>query len=203
MIPLVNTVSVALSAVLQAGVALLIPCVWWLAVTRRKEPFFAWLGWRSPKSDHPAKLWGAAAGIFAVFTVAGLFLVPLVAGAGAASQFAGAGVAGIPAVLFYALLQTGFAEETLFRGFLLKRIAARAGFWWGNGIQAVVFGGLHAVPLAVAVGPVGGVIVGVFTAAIGLSMGWLNEKMAGGSIVPSWALHSSANLIVSAVALFA
>lgn len=66
----------------------------------------------------------------------------------AGSSFAGMGMAALPAVIVYSFIRTGFSEEFLFRGFLLKRISRRWGFIVGNTVQALLFGARTASRLA-------------------------------------------------------
>jgi len=98
-----------------------------------------------------------------------------------------------------ALFKTALAEELLFRGLIGKRLIARLGFGIGNACQAALFGAVHLLvalsPLATA-GLVAALVA--FTAATGFINGWLNEKRGGGSILPGWAAHASANLIAYA-----
>ena len=37
-------------------------------------------------------------------------------------------------------------------------------------------------------------MITMFTGLIGLAMGYVNERKAGGSILPSWCIHASANI---------
>ena len=191
------------SAVVQAVLFLLLPFAWWMATARRRLGFFAWLGWKRPVVTRRTVLAATMAGAFLLFLVPALVIVPRVASSAATSQFHGLGWAGLPAVIAYALLQTAFAEESLFRGFLLKRVAGRFGFWPANTIQAVVFALLHAVPFGIAVNAGWGAAIGLLTGAIGALMGYLNERLAGGSLIPGWTLHASANLLTGCLALAA
>lgn len=43
----------------------------------------------------------------------------------------------------------------------------------------------------------------VLTGTIGVVMGYLNERLAGGSLVPSWILHAAANMLTGCLALAA
>ena len=63
----------------------------------------------------------------------------------ATSDFAGMGLSALPSAILYAFVQTAFAEEILFRGFLLKRLVAKLGFKNGNAIQSILFGLLHGI----------------------------------------------------------
>ena len=38
------------------------------------------------------------------------------------------------------------------------------------------------------------ILIVVFTGLIAYSMGYVNEKMANGSIIPSWIIHSLSNI---------
>ena len=99
-------------------------------------------------------------------------------------------------------MQTSLAEEIFFRGFLGKRVIARWGFAPGNVAQAIVFGILHVAMFASFADPVRLLAIGILTGANGWIAGWLNEEGAGGSILPGWALHASANLLVGTAAAF-
>lgn len=191
------------SAVIQAVLFLVLPFVWWIVTARREAGFFGWLGWKRPVVTRPGVLVGVMIGAFCVFMLPALVIAPHLASSSASSQFRGLGWAGLPGVIAYALLQTAFAEESLFRGFLLKRLASRLGFWPADTIQAVVFALVHAVPFGLAVSAGWGIAVGALTGAVGAVMGFLNERLAGGSLVPSWSLHAASNLLTGCLALAA
>ncbi|MGB3954917.1 MAG: CPBP family intramembrane glutamic endopeptidase [Brooklawnia sp.] len=195
--------SVIITAVVQAVVFLALPFVWWMVTARRRIGFFAWLGWKRPVVQRPKALAAAIVGGFLLFLAPALVIARMVASSSATSQFQGLGWAGLPGVIAYALLQTAFAEESLFRGFLLKRIAGRLGFWPANAIQGVVFALIHAVPFGLAVNAGLGTAIGFLSGAIALAMGYLNERLAGGSLIPSWSLHAAANLSTGCLALAA
>ena len=120
----------------------------------------------------------------------------------AGSDFAGKGFIAFPAVLAYGFIRTGLSEEVVFRGFLLKRFAEKFGFVAGNTIQAVLFGLMHGVPFGLATHniPVA-IVMTLLPGAFGWFQGWMNEKRFGGSIVPSWLLHGTINVIVAALSL--
>lgn len=108
----------------------------------------------------------------------------------ATSEFTGLGAAALPAIVVYAAFNTAFPEELLFRGFLLKRLSNKFGFHVANFIQAFLFGLLHGVMFFTLAGVVKAVLIIAFTGAIAWFMGYVNEKCANGSIIPSWIIHT-------------
>ena len=188
------------SSILQIVILSLLPFIWWLVTARKKEGFFKWIGL---KGCSFGKLIGPAALVLVLFLAASAVPMYMLRGTEmATSQFEGLGAAGIPAALVYAILQTGLSEEIFFRGFLLKRIANKFGFAAGNTVQAVLFGLLHGAGLFSQIGTVMAIIVTLLTGGAAFAFGWLNEKKAGGSILPSWCVHAVSNIIASFAALF-
>ena len=114
-----------------------------------------------------------------------------------ASEFSGQGFSAIIPIFISAVIKTGFCEELFFRGFLNKRLSHKFGFTAGNTIQAVIFGLLHGVFLLNTLSALTIALVIVFTATVGWFLGYANEKLGNGSIVPSWIIHSLANIIPS------
>lgn len=194
-----------IGAIGQALLFALIPFIWWLITARKKENFFKWIGLK--KIEHEGKVVNTVLiTIVAVVVYGGLSILSInllpegITTAG--SNFAGMGAKAIPAVMAYGFIRTGFAEELLFRGFLLKRFSNKFGFVAGNTIQAILFGLLHGVPFGLATGNVlVTVLLTILPGAFGWFQGWLNEKRCGGSIIPSWLLHGTINTIVAILAL--
>jgi membrane protease YdiL (CAAX protease family) len=103
-----------------------------------------------------------------------------------------------------ALIQTAFTEEILFRGFVAKRLINWLGSTTGNLLQALLFGAVHLLifvgqefSLALAIGIV------LYPATGGWIMGYLNERVGNGSILPSWLMHGLVNLIAYSALLLA
>lgn len=120
----------------------------------------------------------------------------------AANQFAGLGAAAVIPALFYAIIQTGLSEELLFRGFLLKRLMKIFDFQVANLLQSIVFGCVHGAMLW-SVLPLHVILLVVLTTALaGYVMGWVNERIAGSSIVTSWSIHSIVNFIAACLYMF-
>lgn len=192
-----------ISSFVQLGIALLIPVIWWAVTTKRRLEFATWIGlyvptWKiGPVQRVSQKQLGIALLCWVAVSLASLRIVSSVWGALATSRFMGAGLLAVVPILLYAFIQTGLAEELFFRGFLAKRLCASFGFSSGNAIQAIVFGLLHLL-LFINYLPVSSLVaITVLSGINGWIMGWLNEQAAGGSVIPSWMLHSLANLLVA------
>lgn len=118
----------------------------------------------------------------------------------------GPGLDGIMLLWLYAWVQTAFAEEIFFRGFLAQRLISRLGFATGNLIQAGLFGAIH---LALFISLAGqtltmprSVMLFVVPGVIGWLLGYLNVQRGNGSILPGWWAHALANTIAFAIMAF-
>lgn len=196
-----------INSVIQIILFTLVPFVWWLITARKKMSFFEWIGLRRIDDAKGNKTFLWIAGAMVSFLALSVFMLMSVRGVETAtSEFSGLGLAAIPSIAVYALLKTALPEEIIFRGFLLKRIAGKFGFAAGNLIQSILFGLMHGVLFFGTTGIVKAVLITLFTGSIGWLMGYINEKKAGGSIIPSWTIHAAANVfsgICSAYLLFA
>lgn len=190
--------SLLFSSLLQLLIFSFIPFIWWL-ITARKTKFFQWIGLKKPVfKDSKFIIFGiivVVAGLYigAMFFIMTTFLsdVPT-----ATSQFSGKGLWAVPSIIIYAIIQTSLSEELFFRGFLCKRLVSRLGFIAGNTIQSTLFGLLHGIPFGLATGNwLVCILLTILPATIGFTQGWLNEKKAGGSIIPSWILHGLMNIL--------
>ena len=192
-----------ISSFVQLGIALLIPAIWWAVTTKRRLEFATWIGlyvpmWKvGPVQRVSQKQLGIALACWVAVSLASLRIASSVWGALATSRFIGAGLLAVVPILLYAFIQTGLAEELFFRGFLAKRLCVSFGFSYGNAIQAIVFGLLHLLLFINYLPVLSLVAITVLSGINGWIMGWLNEQAAGGSVVPSWMLHSLANLLVA------
>ena len=196
-------ISELISSVIQIVLFSLIPFLWWLITSRKKVRFLNWIGlvgFRN-KNDHKVFVWIVCTmiGFWIVgeFSLYALKDVPT-----ATSSFSGGGLVAMPAVIVYAVFHTSLSEEILFRGFLLKRLANKLGFRAGNTIQALLFGLSHGILFVSEAGCLKSILLVVFTGAIAWSMGYINEKKAGGSIYPSWIIHGATNLLSGILAAF-
>ncbi len=195
-----------IGAVIQMILFSLIPLVWWLITARKKVSFFEWAGLIPVKGFKENKTFAWILGISAAFMALSVFMLFMLRGVEtAASEFDGAGIGALPAIAVYACLKTALPEEIVFRGFLLKRIAAKFGFTAGNIVQSVMFGLLHGVMFFPLTGAVKTVLIILFTGGIGFCMGYVNEKKGSGSVFPSWCIHAAANIfsgLCSALMIF-
>lgn len=192
-------------ALLQLILFSCVPFIWWLITARKKETFFNWIGLKKGKCESSKiKIFSMivlSAGIYIGLTALCIsFLSEGITTAG--SQFKGKGMIAIPAAVFYAFIRTSLAEEIVFRGFILKRVSAKFGFSTGNLVQAILFGLMHGIPFGMATGNiVVTVCLTLLPGAFGWFEGWLNEKQVEGSILPSWMIHGTMNLITTLLSL--
>lgn len=195
-----------ISSIAQIILFSLIPFIWWCITARKKIGFFQWLGLKgisSPKENKTA-LW--IVGITVAFLAVSVFMLYTLKDIEtAASEFSGLGMKALPAVLVYAVLNTSLPEEMLFRGFLLKRLSGKFGFSAGNAVQSLLFGAMHGVMFFTLTGILKAILITLFTGGIAWFMGYVNEKKAEGSILPSWCIHAVSNIfsgVCSAFLLF-
>ena len=188
------------SAILQVVVFSLIPLIAWAVTARGREPVLSWLG----LVRAPPRVLGLALVIALLNLGLGLSetLVTMLGSEGTVSgRFAGQAFGGfvVATVLVEAWFKTGLSEEIFFRGFLARRLIARFGFRAGNAVQALIFGAIHlpvvaVLPPELQTAPVFLFLVGMPT-LMGWVMGWLNERQAGGSILPGWVMHGAGNTV--------
>jgi membrane protease YdiL (CAAX protease family) len=107
--------------------------------------------------------------------------------------FDGLGISGqaIAMALLYGVVQTGFAEELLFRGLIAGSLARRLPAGQANLLQALIFLAPHLLVLLV-MPEMGWVLPLIFAGA--LFAGWL--RFRSGSILGPWLIHATANVAV-------
>jgi membrane protease YdiL (CAAX protease family) len=205
-----NVAFAVASALLQVLFFAAGPFVAYVATRRRVRGFGHYVGVRPCP---PAALLAAFV-VFAVTAplVAAVYLIPslravALSGTSAASRIAALDVAAssVAIIVVVSFIQTGLAEELLFRGFIAKRLIAWLGFQRGNAVQALIFVVPHLLlflgPQGAAFGPAGLALVVVTAATMAWLFGWLNERRGDGSIAPSWLAHGLANTLAYTVAL--
>lgn len=198
-----TVVSRVIVAFLQIISSSLIPFIWWFVTARKQVSFSQWIGLKAIPKGKERALVPWIFGVEIVFLIVGIYILSLLRGVSTGlSAFRGAGLQAIPAILIYALFQTSFPEELLFRGFLLKRMQGWFGFQIANLFQAVLFGLVHGVLFFQLTSVFQASIIIVFTSAVAWFIGYINEKKADGSILPGWAIHAMANLFSGLVTAF-
>lgn len=189
------------SSILQIILFGSIPFAWWFVTARKRQKFAEWIGLKKVQGGKKTLIGIVVVSI--VFIVSGSLTLYAIRGIETAtSEFTGLGVAAIPAIVIYAAFNTAFPEELLFRGFIFKRLENKFGFNIANFIQALLFGLLHGAMFFVLVGVLKAIIIILFTGAIAWFMGYINEKNANGSIIPSWIMHTISNLFSGICAAF-
>lgn len=192
-----------INAALQIGLFCLIPFIWWLMTARNNEGFFSWIGLKRVERKQLGKLFWWMFCILLFFLVLSVFVLYSLKGLKmATSEFYGQKRAAVPFIFIYAIFNTALPEELLFRGFLLKRLNNSLGFIPANLIQASLFGLLHGLFFFSTVGTGKGSLIILFTGTIAWFMGVINEKYAGGSILPSWFIHAVSNIFAGLLSAF-
>lgn len=207
-------ISSLLTAIINLIVFSSIPLIWWFCRYRKKEKFFKWIGIYKPQLK--SKWW-----LLLVFAVLYYFFynfdfTQLVdantlayienSSSVSVNAFAGIGVAAIFPALIENFIANGVAEEILYRGFLCKRFCNKLGDIQGILLQGLLFGLMHNVIYLLAGLNVGiwyHTLTFVFTGTGALLLGWLNEKIFNGSILPSILLHGAGNFIATMIVAFA
>ena len=202
------------TAIVNLIVFSLLPVLWWFFRHRKEEGFFQWIGLYKPRLK--SKWW-----ILLVFAILYYFFYNFdftqfvdsetlayieSSSAVSANAFAGIGAAAILPALIENFIANGTAEEILYRGFLCKRLCKKTGIVTGIIVQAVLFGLMHNVLYIVAGLDVGlwyHTLTFLFTGTGALLLGWLNEKIFNGSIIPSIVLHGTGNFVASMLIAFA
>lgn len=181
-----QTINLIISSIIQIILFSLIPFIWWFIKKRKEVSFFNWIGIKKPIIQDKTKY--IISFLLTLVIYLGLaFIIPLILvnADTAASKFGQQDISALLPALIYSFLQTGLSEEIFFRGFLTKIFVDRLGFKLGNSIQATIFGLIHGVIFISEVGFLKSMVIVTITGAIGVLMGWINEKQSGGSIISS------------------
>ena len=199
----VMLVNKIISSVMQIILFSLIPLIWWLITARKKESFFKWIGLKKIEKENKKSSVVNMLPIAISYLIVSFITIYLIKDIETVtSEFAGMGVSALLPAIIYAIFNTALPEEILFRGFLLKRIASKFGYMIANIIQSTIFGLLHGFMFFYVLGIVKTIVIIFFTGIIAFAMGYINEKKANGSILPSWFIHALSNIFASIVAMF-
>ncbi|KAB3533503.1 CPBP family intramembrane metalloprotease [Alkaliphilus pronyensis] len=189
---------------IQVIIFSIIPFIWWIINGRKNANFLQWLGIkRIIIKDCRKYVVVVLFMIFISFLVV-FVILPLYVDVSnnATAQFAGKGFSALIPALIFSFIKTGLSEEIFFRGFLAKRLISKFGFKIGNIAQGLLFGLLHGMLFFWIAGVLGAIVIITLTGISGWLSGWINEKQSGGSIISSWLLHGTGNIIASIAAMF-
>lgn len=182
------------NGILELIIVSFIPFMTWLIWRRKKVGFLDWIGLKKVQTKNISQLLQIILGMALVFL---LFSVVLFSwfdpSKTATADFAGKRFGALPAILAYAILGTALPEEIFFRGFLLKRLQGKLGFLGANLAQSLLFGLIHALMFIQLIGFLKAVMIFAFISLIAFVFGAINEKKAGGSILPSVFIQAFAN----------
>lgn len=182
------------SGILELIIVSFIPFMTWLIWRRKKVGFFDWIGLKKVQTKNISQLLQIILGMALVFLLFSVVLFSwLDPSKMATADFAGKGIEALPAILAYAILGTALPEEIFFRGFLLKRLQGKLGFLGANLVQSLLFGLIHALMFIQLIGLLKAVMIFAFISLIAYVFGAINEKKAGGSILPSFFIHAFTN----------
>lgn len=196
-------VSKIISSIIEIILISLIPFIWWIVTAKKKENFFKWIGIKGIEKENKKATLISTLLISLMFMLVSIFTLYIIKDIETAtSEFKGLGISALLPALIYAIFNTSLPEEIFFRGFLLKRLTTKLGYSIANIIQSIIFGLLHGIMFFSLVGTFKAMIIILFTGAVAFAMGYVNEKKANGSILPSWFIHALSNIFASIIAMF-
>ncbi len=202
-------VNTFISAFGQVIVFSLIPFIVYLISKKKAKGFFSYIGLKrsNAKANGLALLLmiAIATPILLIASADPDFRSALLAPSSVSGRFRamGFGLESSIALLLIAVIKTGLSEEIFFRGFVAKRLIAVTSFRTGNMIQAIIFGAIHTLLFLNLTDNLLFLVSSFVMPAIGAYIKvYLNEKMAGGSIVPGWIAHASSNLVAYSIIAF-
>ena len=190
-----QTINELIGSIIQILLFTLIPFIWWLITARKKENFFSWIGLKKPVGDKKTIILYIV-GAYVICEVVGMILNNTILKSDwNVSAFAGQGKSGILAAVFFSYLHTAFSEEILYRGFLQKRLQKSLGFVAGTLVQAFIFGASHVILSFNLITFAEGVALLLYPMLPAILIAIVNEKKAGGSILPGWLIHGTLNVV--------
>jgi membrane protease YdiL (CAAX protease family) len=188
--------SAIISSALQLGAVLLV-CLFFYGFSARCG-FARFIGLR--RAPIPIVILGGLIGLVSASLLIAIPRVRALAGGSgsvvAAQTAHGVTTQVVVALIVMAIFKTALAEEILFRGLIARRLINWLGFAAGNALQAVLFGAVHLLLVLVGKPDIVALsaLVG-FATVMGWLGGWMKERLASGSILPSVAAHACANLV--------
>jgi membrane protease YdiL (CAAX protease family) len=196
---------VAVSAVLQAAVIGGIPLIGYLAYQRLRQRRTLKEGLQRSglqMGDPRYLIYSSAFALFGACVLVAVFAiwpsaVESFTREGSAQRLfvgLGFGPTAVAMACLHGLLQTGFAEELLFRGLIAGSLSRRLPFIWANFVQALIFLSPHFLILLV-MSEMWPVLPLVFLGA--LLFGWV--RIRSGSILGPWLIHGVGNVTMALI----
>ena len=196
-------ISKLMNGIMELLIVSVIPFITWLIWSRKKVGFFDWIGLKKVESQKKRHLLLTILGISLLFLLFSIVVFSWFdSSQTATATFYGKGMGALPAILVYAILGTALPEEIFFRGFLLKRLQGKLGLLGSNLLQSLLFGLIHALMFIQLTGYLKAMAILTFISLIAYIFGAINEKKAGGSILPSIFIHALANTVVGLLFAF-
>lgn len=187
-------ISKLMNGIMELLIVSIIPFITWLIWSRKKVGFFDWIGLKKVESQKKRRLLLTILGISLLFLLFSIVVLSWFdSSQTATAAFSGKGMGALPAIMAYAILGTALPEEIFFRGFLLKRMQGKLGFLGANLVQSLLFGLIHALMFIQLTGYLKAFAIMAFISLIAYVFGAINEKKAGGSILPSVFIQAFAN----------
>ena len=198
-----------ISALMQVLVFALIPVIVYLVAYRKTGSFFQWVGLK--KANTKSILYSLLLMLFIATPI--LMLASIDEGmkqvlfdeksVSGNIKSLGFGWESVLTLLITAVIKTGFSEELFFRGFLAKRLISILGYQVGNWVQAIIFGAIHTLLFLNITDSTLFLTIIFFMPTIGAYLKThINEKLANGSILPSWIAHASGNILAYSIIAF-
>lgn len=179
------------STIMQVIVFSIIPFICWIIKYKKEISFFKWIGLYKP-----TKLVSTKKIIIFITIYFASWIINYTISKNISSNFQGMGVIAIIPSFIVCFIQNGLCEEILFRGFIGKRLISIFGKNKGILIQAILFGFMH-IGMASLLGLHISIslIVNYFIIPTigGWMLGYVDEKIYNGSIIPSILLHGLLN----------
>lgn len=192
-----------ISALIQLVILTTIPFIWWIATARKSKSFFYWIGLRKIEIANKKIYLIATISLLVISVILGTVVLPkfIETSYNAVTSTESSGFSAVFTIVIFSYIKTGLAEEIFFRGFIAKRLINKFGFDKGNFIQGLIFGMLHGLLFFAITGPVIAGMIILITGFAGWANGWFNEKQSGGSILSSWLLHGTSNVVIALISL--
>lgn len=192
-----------ISALLQLIIFILIPFTVYLVSKKSVRGFFDYIGLKRSevKANYIAVavslvflIIGVSATVFSSKMRELLTTPPSITGE---IKQMGLSLESVGVLLLIACFKTSLGEEILFRGFIAKRLINKLGYQTGNILQAIIFALIHVILfwLLTKADIAFSAFIFVLTGTVAYVIGYINEKIANGSIIPGWIAHGLGNTL--------